>query len=75
MLLSVANVYFHRQLRGLFSLTHCLRIYSLLNFDNGHCVWWDLISRFVLIGILAAVRDAEHIVLWRRLVLLFSFFL
>ena len=45
-LLSVANVHFHRQLRGLFSLHIVSRIYSLLNFDNGHCVWWDLISRF-----------------------------
>ena len=28
---------------------------------------------FVLIGIPAAVRDVEHIVLWRTFVLLFSF--
>ena len=29
---------------------------------------------FILIGIPAAVRDVEHIVLWRIGVLLFSFF-
>ena len=33
-----------------------------------------MVSTVVLIGIPAAVRDAEHIVLWRTLVLLFSFF-
>ena len=42
----IVCVYFHRQFRGLFPFHTVCRIYSLLNFDNGHCVWWDLISRF-----------------------------
>ena len=79
-ILVVVSVYFHLQLRGFFSFHAVSRIYSLSNFDNGHCDWWDLIYIVVLIGIPAAIRNAEHLVLqWRfdfgvLLLLLFCLF-
>ena len=66
--LAVANVYYHQQLRSILFLPCSLCICCLSTFDDGH--WMSVV---VLIGIPAAFRDAERLVLWWKFDFVFVF--